>query len=569
MPIELCDERRRLLATGGHILVRGGAGSGKTTISLAKAAADIEAGAIGPNAKVLFLSFARATVARVAESATATLPEALTKHIEISTYHGFAWSILRSHAYLLCETQGVSLLLPAEVRAALAGLTGAARTTRLHELFIREGRISFDLFTPLATQILQLAPTLARAYASAYPLIIVDEFQDTNLDEWHFIEQLGRHSRLIALGDPKQRIYDFKGADPRRFDDLIAAFGPTQFHFQGENKRSAGTQITDFAEDLIDGTFRAETYTGIAVSRYTGKSLRPLKEAVLTSVQRLRRRGGEWSLAVLVPSNALAVMVFDYMGRAEHGLPRYPIDILVSAEGPMLAAQLVALLLEPRTPAANLGAQMLDALANFELGRTETASGSAIGNATRYRALATEVRASGEAALGRLVIGRAIQSLLARLAATTLTGDPMPDWRAIRRLFDESERTELQAVGRDARHMRLLRRGAQIESRLAEAWRTNGCYRAARELLAAAVLEDQFTATTRPHLGVTVMTIHKAKGKEFDEVIVFENEFHRFLSRAGAEAERSARFNLHVAVTRAKVAARIMTPISRPSTLLN
>jgi DNA helicase-2/ATP-dependent DNA helicase PcrA len=569
MPIELCDDRRRLLATDGHILVRGGAGSGKTTISLAKAAAEIESGAIGMQAKVLFLSFARATVARVAETAIATLPKSHTKRIEISTYHGFAWSILRSHAYLLCETPGVSLLLPAQVRGLLAGLSGGARSARLHELFIREGRISFDLFAPLATQILGLVPALARAYALAYPLIIVDEFQDTNLEEWRFIEQLGRHSCLIALGDPKQRIYDFKGADPRRFDDLIAAFGPTQFHFQGENKRSAGTQIVDFAEDLIDGAFRADSYTGITVSRYRGRSLRPLKEAVLSSVQRLRRRGGEWSLAVLVPTNALATMVFDYMGQSEHGLPRYRVDILVSAEGPMLAAQLVALLLEPRTHADRLDALILEALADFELGRTEAASRTAINNTTRYRELAAEVRAGGDAALARLVIGRAVQSLLERLDATVLTGDPMHDWRAIRRLFDESERAELQAVGKDARHLRLLQRGAQIESRFADAWRATGSYHAARDLLAEAVVEDQFTAITRPHLGVTVMTIHKAKGKEFDEVIVFENEFHRFLSRDGAEAVRSARFNLHVAVTRARTAARMMTPISRPCPLLD
>ena len=68
--------------------------------------------------------------------------------------------------------------------------------------------------------------------------------------------------------------------------------------------------------------------------------------------------------------------------------------------------------------------------------------------------------------------------------------------------------------------MRLLRRGAQIEARLAEAWRTHGAYRNARELIHAAVVEDQFAATTRPHRGVTVMTIHKAKGLQFSTVIV-------------------------------------------------
>src|SRR5258707_15524486 len=95
------------------------------------------------------------------------------------------------------------------------------------------------------------------------------------------ISQLGRHSRLIALGDPKQRIYDFKGAHPRRFDEYVAAFNPTPFDFGGENNRSAGTAIPTFADDVITGGFMAQDYVGVTISRYRGRSLRPLKEQVL------------------------------------------------------------------------------------------------------------------------------------------------------------------------------------------------------------------------------------------------------------------------------------------------
>jgi DNA helicase-2/ATP-dependent DNA helicase PcrA len=116
--------------------------------------------------------------------------------------------------------------------------------------------------------------------------------------------------------------------------------------------------------------------------------------------------------------------------------------------------------------------------------------------------------------------------------------------------------------------MRLLRKGAQIEGRLADAWRSNGCYANARELLQAAVVEDQFAATTRTFSGVTVMTIHKAKGKEFDEVIVFEGAYQRYMPRTDEQGQRSARDNLHVAVTRARNAVNIMTPIFHRCPLL-
>lgn len=567
MALVLCDQRRRLLATDGNILVRGGAGSGKTTIALAKACADLTNGKLGTTGKALFLSFARATIARVAEQATAMIPREQMARIEINTYHGFAWSILKSHAYLLCARPGVSLLLPAQARDRLAGLSGHARAARQRRLFDEEGLIAFDLFPSLITELLETVPVLAHAYAGAYPFIIVDEFQDTNAEEWAMIARLGQQSRLMALGDPKQRIYDFKGADPRRFDEFVAAFQPAPFDFKGENRRSAGTDITLFADAMLTGMFRPQPYAGVSVQTYPGQSLRPLKQSILQAANRLRRRG-EWSLAVLVPANVLAASIFDYMGKQDHGLPRYPVEILVSAEGPMLAGELIALLLEPHDADVPLGALVLECLAAFEVGRNETASPTAIGKAEKLRKAARAVRDRGEAGYGSRGVGTDVKALLVATAALKLSGDPMTDWRAVRAQFAESPRAELQAVAKEARHMRLLRRGAQIEARLAEAWRTHGAYRNARELLRASVVEDQFAATGRPHHGVTVMTIHKAKGKEFDEVIVFEGPYQRYLRPGGAEAERSARFNLHVAATRARIGVTIMTPSRDPCRLL-
>jgi DNA helicase II / ATP-dependent DNA helicase PcrA len=567
MTIVLCEQRRTLLRTDGNILVRGGAGSGKTTIALAKACADLKADRLGREGKALFLSFARATIARVAEQATATVPRQQMSRIEINTYHGFAWVVLKSHGYLLCAKPGISLLLPAQARAHLAGTEGEARIALQRQLFERDGLIAFDLFPTLLTELFEAAPALAAAYGRAYPLIIVDEFQDTNTEEWRMISQLGHHSRLIALGDPKQRIYDFKGADPRRFDEYIAAFNPTPFDFRGENNRSAGTAIPNFADDVIMGEFTAADYAGVTIFRYRGRSLRPLKEQVLRTAARLRRNP-EWSLAVLVPTNALAVNVFDYMARADHGLPSYPVDLVVAPEGPMLAANLIALLMEPERDRNERMAAILDGLAAFELGRTEEASETAIVKATRYRTLAAATRVRGAVGLGTRGIGRGIQTLVDVISATNLTGHPIADWRVVRAFFNESDRNELKTVGKEARHMRLLRRGAQIEARLADAWRTHGAYRDARSLLAAAVIEDQFAATTRAHQGVTVMTIHKSKGKEFDEVIVFEGLFQRYLQRKGSEAERSARYNPHVAVTRARRAVTVMTPLEDACRLL-
>lgn len=116
--------------------------------------------------------------------------------------------------------------------------------------------------------------------------------------------------------------------------------------------------------------------------------------------------------------------------------------------------------------------------------------------------------------------------------------------------------------------MRLLRRGAQNKARLAEAWRTHGVYRNARELLHAAVVEDQFAAITRPHRGVTVMTIHKAKGKEFDRRSFLKGCTSDTCSHEVLTPSDPLCFNLHVAATRARAAVTIMTSSRDPCRLL-
>ena len=64
------------------------------------------------------------------------------------------------------------------------------------------------------------------------------------------------------------------------------------------------------------------------------------------------------------------------------------------------------------------------------------------------------------------------------------------------------------------------------------------------------------------------MTIHKAKGKEFDEVIIYEGSFpgQRFIY--DEEKIDQARLNLRVAVTRAKRNVIIFTPQVNSCSLL-
>src|SRR5262249_44358172 len=65
--MQLSDKQQQIMAAAGHLLVTGGPGSGKTTVSILKAA-DIAVHCLRPAQKILFLSFARATVSRVIQA---------------------------------------------------------------------------------------------------------------------------------------------------------------------------------------------------------------------------------------------------------------------------------------------------------------------------------------------------------------------------------------------------------------------------------------------------------------------------------------------------------------------
>jgi exodeoxyribonuclease V beta subunit len=79
----------------------------------------------------------------------------------------------------------------------------------------------------------QNGPKLAAAIRQSYPVILIDECQDINLDQGVLIdkiipaslsEEAQKRVFLLLVGDPKQAIYAFRGADVRNYLRLKAKF---------------------------------------------------------------------------------------------------------------------------------------------------------------------------------------------------------------------------------------------------------------------------------------------------------------------------------------------------------
>lgn len=560
----LSPQKLMFLACPAHALALAGPGAGKTHVALVKAQQQIASGTMKSGQKVLFLSFARPTVARILEKAAELISPDELKHLDINTYHGFAWSILRSHGYLLSNAGAITLLPPPEAAAHFADVDASVREQEMLRLFEEEGRLHFDLFARLVAQLFQRSGRLASIYCDAYPTIILDEFQDTNADEWALVHQLGRYSRLIALADPDQRIYEFRGADPRRLEDFIEAFHPARFDFSGENYRSNGTDITVFGNDLLINQNRGREYTHVKVVRYGFRRNQSphfrAKVEVLAALRRLRGQPNT-SVSVLVPSKSFMLQFSHYLSSELDGLPALRHDVAMDTESPSLAANVIAVLLEGGST-VELASRLVTALHIHIRGRngSKPPAQAEMGLAS---AIGTYISTGKIRGKNRELIVKECQRIAALRADFKLSGSPEEDWAMIQKLIATSAAPQVARVAEDARFLRLLNRGSVLRNALTEMWRTRGDYVGAEAALSEALLQEHFVTAQKEWRGLHLMTIHKAKGKEFDEVVVYEGTYSGRILAANANARRIAqsRLALRVAVTRAIRRATIVTPL--------
>jgi len=563
-------EKLRFLASEGNALALGGPGAGKTHVALVRARNAIRDGVLKPGQKILFLSFARPTVARIVEKASELISRDELPHLEISTYHGFAWTILRSHAYLLNGKTTIQLLPPPEAAAHLTDIAKDRHEVEKRRLFADEGKLHFDLFAGLVAELFKGSSRLAAIYADAYPIVILDEFQDTNADEWAMIQQLGRRSRLIALADPEQRIYEFRGADPRRLQEFLDAFKAESFDFTGENHRSTGTDITTYGNDLLRGKNKGKKYEHVKVHGYgflAGKSpFFSAKVVVLKALKRLKDLPDN-SIAILVPSKRLMLELSSYLSSAADGLPELMHEVAMDAEPPALSACVIAALMEGGT-VDEVTSRVLSTLHSHIRGRRGgrvTPQGELdLAGALNSFLMTGKVTGSKR----KLIVSEA-QRIASEREQMVMTGDPAEDWLRLRHVLQGSEAAALRQVATDAKFLRLLHRGSVLRTDLGELWRAQGDYRGAEEAVRNALAQEHFSSSHKDWRGIHLMTIHKSKGKEFDEVVIYDGLYHRILRNPKDDkAAAQDLLALRVAVTRAIRRASILTPKKSPCPFL-
>jgi exodeoxyribonuclease V beta subunit len=119
------------------------------------------------------------------------------------------------------------------------------------ESLASQGIQSFDsMMETLADQLapvnadvanMPVAQTLCAAIHERYPVALIDEFQDTDAQAWAILRAIyGTRGGLVLVGDPKQSIYRFRGSDVHTF---VRAAQICQRFYLRENYRSSTTLL--------------------------------------------------------------------------------------------------------------------------------------------------------------------------------------------------------------------------------------------------------------------------------------------------------------------------------------
>ncbi|MFF2619348.1 UvrD-helicase domain-containing protein [Kitasatospora sp. NPDC058046] len=525
-------------STAPVLVVLGGAGTGKTTTAVAAARRHLDgadeklalrrqaAQRSGRRTKLpaperaLFLSFSRTAVAQILDRSSRVIGP-WAPRLELATFHGFAWRIITSfgqyHGYPAPQT-----VLSEAQRLFGASASGSGLT--------------YDQLLPAANRLLALEKVQDH-YSSRYGLVICDEFQDTDDQEWQFLQRIAPAARRILLGDANQCIYaGFKKIDAdARIATAMLLPGAEKIPLLPLSYRDPSGTLPAAAEaalrrDFAHPAIRTAADAGrISVTDYTTGHGHP---EVIDLVRTARKDGH--TVAIFTHTNQATFSLSDAL-RVE-GMTHELVG-LTEAYGEALAAQLALLKFALNLPNSNV----LRALAIY-VQATERK-----GNKFRVP-LANQMLDPST----NLVLRNALRRLARDLQEAVRDGE-RPDITRLAEVITSAYST----VGASRGQETWLQAARQTRFALSKLADGTDVVAVEQEMLRAR--DDALVGTvTARRAPIQVMNLHQTKGREADTTILLlgSDEYH------GSEREPFPTGSklLYVVMTRARKTAHLVVP---------
>ena len=587
-------QRAAVRALDGPVLILAGAGTGKTRTVTCRIAAMLDHG-VAPG-RVLAVTFTNKAASEMRERIAGMVSREAAAAMTVSTFHSLCVRLLRhgidrlgrKRNFAICSGSDQAGLMrqlivrkggareklkPEAVLAAISRAKNAGRDPgdledeflallgRAYQNELRaQNAVDFDDLLVLGEQLLREHDDVRAHFRQRFERITVDEFQDTNALQMRLLEQLvGPPFHVCVVGDDDQSIYGWRGAEVSNILEFERHFPDPAVIRLEENYRST-TAILHTAGSLI--------------RHNAGR-----REKVL----RATRAGGEPVRVVAMPGEAeeAGFIAEEILAqRAAAGL-RWE-DFAVLFRTNQQSRRLEEALREARIPYRMVGAQSFydrrevrdvlayaQLLANPEadvaLLRILNAPPRGIGQATAI--LATDHSRDHHHGVWQTFQDAAFLAGLGARAAAAI--------RQFRTVVDDA-RAELARGANPGLVVRRLldgcdypgwlKRGCRTEGETAE--RAGNVHEVLEELSRAGrrgkplqdFLDDSALAGEREdddleaRSGVTLITLHAAKGLEFPRVYLVGLEEgvlpHRRSLEEGTRAEE--RRLLYVGITRAR-----------------
>ena len=188
----------------------------------------------------------------------------------MTTFHGLGLRILREHhdaAGLAPDFRVADDTVRLQVAAELTGSErdGRKLVARLAEdpdgrLALRRelaarGLVDFDGLVEMSAALLHDDPAIAAGLRARWPQVSVDEYQDIDVVQYDLLRMItGDGTGLTAIGDPDQAIYRFRGADVGIFGRFAADFPGARSVELTRNYRSNPAIVTAAMQAISPAT---------------------------------------------------------------------------------------------------------------------------------------------------------------------------------------------------------------------------------------------------------------------------------------------------------------------------
>lgn len=285
------EQRQAVETLDGPLLILAGAGSGKTRALTYRIANLVDHGVSPWN--ILALTFTNKAAREMRERTEALLGGSV-KDMWVATFHSCCTRILRSDIdklgrdrnFVIYDDDDQTSLIAAIMKRL--GVNDKDITKRQIKEHISEAKnkstepekflmdnpyldesvlkvfreyqrslkeynaLDFDDLLGKTLELFQSCPEVLQKYRSKFRYILVDEYQDTNVMQYHIVELLAReHGNICVVGDDDQSIYGWRGADIRNILDFEKDFPGAKVIRLEQNYRST-SNILDAANAVIE-----------------------------------------------------------------------------------------------------------------------------------------------------------------------------------------------------------------------------------------------------------------------------------------------------------------------------